>query len=108
VRSPTVTRTWPCARCVGTATPWWRWACGKIEDVPIVKDIPAGVEVDTVTLYMNADNQRSWLDRILALRPARIIFNPGAENPELVRRAQAQGASTLEACTLVMLSTGQY
>jgi predicted CoA-binding protein len=81
---------------------------GRIEDVPIVKDIPAGVEVDTVTLYMNADNQRSWLDRILALRPARIIFNPGAENPELVRRAQAQGASTLEACTLVMLSTGQY
>ncbi|HEX2617506.1 MAG TPA: CoA-binding protein [Flavobacteriales bacterium] len=81
---------------------------GVIGDTPIVKDIPAGTQVHTVTLYLNAANQERWIDRILALKPARIIFNPGAENPELADRAAAAGIAVEEACTLVMLRTGQY
>ncbi|HQX97859.1 MAG TPA: CoA-binding protein [Chitinophagaceae bacterium] len=45
---------------------------------------------------------------MLSLKPNRIIFNPGAENTELVRLAQKNNIHTLEACTLVMLSTNQY
>jgi predicted CoA-binding protein len=81
---------------------------GMIGEVPIVVDPPAGITVHTVTLYMNESNQRIWEDRILALGPHRIIFNPGAENPRLARRAGAAGIEALEACTLVMLSTGEY
>lgn len=79
-----------------------------IDDLPIVKDIPEGARVHTVTLYLNASNQAIWEDRIIQLRPRRIIFNPGAENERLFRRALANGIEPVEACTLVLLGTGQY
>lgn len=81
---------------------------GQVGDVPIVKDIPQGSRFDTVTMYLNAHNQQQWEARILALKPKRIIFNPGAENPVFAQKAEAQGVETLEACTLVMLNTGQF
>lgn len=81
---------------------------GRVGDVHIEKDVPAGLHVDTVTMYLNAHNQEPWQARILAMKPKRIIFNPGAENPAFERAAQAAGIETLEACTLVMLRTGQY
>lgn len=81
---------------------------GRVEDVPVVKAIPPEAQVDTVTMYLNADNQAVWEDRLLGLRPRRIIFNPGAENPAFAQKAEAAGIETLEACTLVMLSTGQF
>ena len=65
-------------------------------------------DIDTITLYLNPANQRAYYDYILSLHPKRIIFNPGAENPELQSMAEAQGIKTMEACTLVLLSTGQY
>jgi uncharacterized protein len=65
-------------------------------------------DIDTITVYLNPNNQRQYYDYILSLSPKRIIFNPGAENPELAKMAAARGIKTLEACTLVMLSTGQY
>jgi predicted CoA-binding protein len=74
-----------------------------IETTP--KDFP---EVDTVTLYLNPSSQKEYYDYILSLHPRRIIFNPGAENPELEELAQANGIEPVEACTLVLLSTGQY
>ena len=49
-----------------------------------------------------------YYDYILSLHPRRIIFNPGAENPELETLAAAHGIEPVEACTLVLLSTGQY
>lgn len=64
--------------------------------------------IHTVTLYVRADLQKSWYDDILSLKPKRIIFNPGTENPEFVQIAQINGIEAIEACTLVMLSTGQY
>jgi predicted CoA-binding protein len=69
------------------------------------KDFPG---VDTVTLYLNARKQKEYYDYILSLHPKRIIFNPGAENDELARLARSNGIQPLEACTLVLLSTGQY
>lgn len=81
---------------------------GRIDDVPIVKELPADRAIGTVTLYLGAQNQAVWEDRVLALRPERIIFNPGAENPAFAARAREAGIRTEEACTLVLLSTGQY
>lgn len=81
---------------------------GKVLDVPIVKDIPPGIRVDTVTMYLNAHNQEQWEEKILALKPKRIIFNPGAENGAFAKMAGAADIETMEACTLVLLHTGQY
>ena len=81
---------------------------GTVEDVPLVKAIPPAAKVDTVTMYLNEDNQAEWEEQLIALHPRRIIFNPGAENPAFAKKAEAAGIETLEACTLVMLSTGQF
>ncbi|PUZ27544.1 hypothetical protein GA0116948_103176 [Chitinophaga costaii] len=81
---------------------------GVIGDTLITAAHPALDNVDTVTLYMNAEKQKQYYDYILSLHPKRIIFNPGTENPELVKLAQQAGIEHPYACTLVLLSTGQY
>jgi len=81
---------------------------GSVAAVEILTGQPALTDIDTITLYLSAVNQQPLYEYILSLRPRRIIFNPGTENPELERKATAAGIECLEACTLVMLSTGQY
>lgn len=81
---------------------------GNIESIEILKGKPPIEGVDTVTLYLNAQRQREYYDYIFSLHPQRIIFNPGAENPELMRLANEKGIETVEGCTLVMLSIGAY
>ena len=65
-------------------------------------------DIDTVTLYLNPLHQQQYYDYIISLSPKRIIFNPGAENPELAKLARENGIQPMDVCTLVMLSTGQY
>ncbi|SHK91763.1 hypothetical protein SAMN05444266_101583 [Chitinophaga jiangningensis] len=79
-----------------------------IGDIPIITDHPALENVDTVTLYMNPKLQEQYYDYILQLKPRRIIFNPGTENPALEALAAQNGILPQEACTLVLLSTGQF
>jgi predicted CoA-binding protein len=81
---------------------------GKTGDVDIITSQPKVEDIDTVTLYLNPKNQKEYYDYILSLNPKRIIFNPGAENDELAQKAAAKGIKPVEACTLVLLSTGQY
>jgi len=81
---------------------------GMIQNVPIVQDWPSIGSIDTLTLYLGPQAQEDYYDLIKALMPKRIIFNPGTENPILVGLAKAAGIDTIEACTLVMLTTGQY
>jgi predicted CoA-binding protein len=81
---------------------------GFIEDTPILKNIPQLSDIDTITLYMNPSLQELFKDVIIAANPKRIIFNPGTENPALEQLAAAHNITCLHACTLVMLSTGQY
>lgn len=65
-------------------------------------------DVDTITLYVGPARQPDYYDYILATNPKRIIFNPGTENPELEQLVREAGIEPIRACTLVMLSTGQY
>ena len=81
---------------------------GFIGATPIITENPAIEAVDTVTLYLSPANQKTYYDYILSLKPKRIIFNPGTENDELASLAKADGIEPIEACTLVLLSTGQY
>lgn len=81
---------------------------GQVGDVEILKQKDPVEGVDTITLYLNPANQKEYYDFILSLKPRRIIFNPGTENPELEQLAIENNIEPIEACTLVMLSTGQY
>lgn len=81
---------------------------GNVQGIEI-ETAPKPIEsLDTVTLYLNAHNQKPYYDYILSLNPKRVIFNPGAENDDFSDLLQAKGIQVMEACTLVLLSTGQY
>ncbi len=81
---------------------------GMILNIPITKEKKHIDNVDTVTMYVGAQNQPGWYDYILSLKPKRIIFNPGAENNEFAALVSKNGIEVVEACTLVMLSVGNY
>ncbi len=81
---------------------------GEIMGHHITRELPENQSVDTVTLYLNPQRQEGYIDDLLELKPRRIIFNPGTENPEFARRAAAMGIEVDYACTLVMLATGSY
>ena len=81
---------------------------GEIAGVPIE---PAGIihtDVNTITLYIGSHNQPPLYNYILDTHPKRIIFNPGTENNELRKMANERGIETEYACTLVLLSIGEY
>jgi uncharacterized protein len=81
---------------------------GTVAGKEIINDKRPIPDVDTVTLYVGSRNLPEWYEYILGLNPKRIIFNPGTENDELMRLANAKGIQTVEGCTLVMLSAGMY
>ncbi len=64
--------------------------------------------IDTITVYLGAKRSSPLADDILAVRPRRVIFNPGAENDELEALCKQNGIRVLRACTLVLLRTGQF
>lgn len=81
----------------------------EIEGVDIQKVLPSFIEnLDTITLYINPTHQEAIIPQLLALKPKRIIFNPGTENPAFEQKANAQGIETENACTLVLLNLGEY
>lgn len=81
---------------------------GEIEGEEIIQGTPQAEDVETLTLYVNPEIQQNHYDYFLSLNPKRVIFNPGTENDEFARICAGNGIETLEACTLVLLSTGQY
>lgn len=81
---------------------------GKVEDVDFEIQQKDFEDVDTVTLYVGPQNQSGYVEYILNLNPKRVIFNPGTENDEFVSRLEKASIKPEIACTLVLLSTGQY
>ena len=81
---------------------------GEVAGVPIEHADVIHPDIDTITLYLSPQKQSQYYDYIIKSKPRRIIFNPGTENPELEALAEENGIETIEACTLVMLSTGQF
>lgn len=81
---------------------------GRVAEVTIQKPFPVLENIHTVTLYINPKHQELYVDYLEQLAPKRVIFNPGAENEDLYDRLKENGIEVKEACTLVMLSTGQF
>ena len=81
---------------------------GKVANVEIKKGPVFFEHIHTVTLYLNPKNQEEYLDYILSLKPKRVIFNPGSENLELKKLLATNKIEFEDACTLVMLRTGQF
>ncbi|MEJ1238172.1 CoA-binding protein [Chryseolinea sp. T2] len=73
-----------------------------------IRQKPSIEGVDTITLYIGPQRQPEYYDYLLGLKPRRIIFNPGTENEEFEKKAEAQGVEVEEACTLVLLRSRQF
>jgi len=81
---------------------------GFVDGVEIIKSKDLFQNIDTISLYLNAKNQESFYNYILALKPKRVIFNPGTENKELEVLLEKHNIYFESACTLVLLSTNTY
>ena len=79
-----------------------------VADIPVQEKTTPVTDLDTVSVYLNTDNQKHYFNYVLSQHPRRVIFNPGAENPEFEKILTDKGIQVLEACTLVLLATGQY
>jgi len=81
---------------------------GALVGVPIETTLVPYKNIHTVTLYLNPENQKPFYDYILSLKPERVIFNPGTENPEFYKLLESHNISFEVACSLVLLSTNTY
>ncbi len=81
----------------------------EILGIPCRKNLKEITEsLDTITVYLGPKRSTPLIPEILDAKPARIILNPGAENPDLQKQATNQGIDVLNACSIVMLKTGQF
>jgi predicted CoA-binding protein len=81
---------------------------GEVLGLTIQQDQPLLQDIDTVTLYVGPANQEGLIDYLESINPRRVIFNPGTENSVLEKALQNKGIEVEEACTLVLLHTGQF
>lgn len=81
---------------------------GEVNGVSFTSEKKAFENIDTVTIYVGPQNQPEYYSYIIGLKPRRVIFNPGTENPEFIAQLRTAGIYPEIACTLVLLATGQY
>jgi len=74
--------------------------------VPHLDQLPK--EIDTITVYLSPETSEKLSEAFIAAAPRRVIFNPGAESSALEEKLLAAGIKVENACTLVLLQTGQY
>jgi predicted CoA-binding protein len=79
-----------------------------VASVKIQTGFPELKNIHTVTLYVNPTHQKEYYDYIIGLKPQRVIFNPGTENPELYQLLEQNNIAYEVACTLVLLSINQF
>ncbi|GIV30439.1 MAG: CoA-binding protein [Bacteroidia bacterium] len=79
-----------------------------IEKVTIFSKPQKIDNVHTITIYLSPVNQAEYFDYIKQIKPQRVIFNPGTENVKLEQELQKEEIPYIRACTLVLLSTGQF
>ncbi len=81
---------------------------GEIRGIEILTGHPVLENIHTITMYMGEQRQEEHISYLMGLKPKRIIFNPGAENPAFERKLLENNIEVIRACTLVLLRTGQY
>lgn len=81
---------------------------GEIAGVQVEKPFPKFDEIHTVTLYIGPKNLPPFYNYVLSLKPKRVIFNPGTENPEFAGILKQADIEVMHGCTLIMLTNNLY
>ena len=80
-----------------------------VEGIPCVKALGEIKEkIHTVTLYLGPSRLEPLIPDLMALKPVRVIANPGTESPAVEEACRKAGIVYVEACTLVLLATHQF
>lgn len=74
--------------------------------IPVLEQAPRNAF--SLTLYVNPARALAAAETILALRPRRVIFNPGTESRELQGMLTDAGIDWVEDCTLELLREGRF
>ena len=81
----------------------------SINNIPVFSSLDLiKIPIHTLTVYVNAEISKALLPQMIRLKPNRVIFNPGSENPELEKKLVDAGIKVINACTLVLLTTDQF
>lgn len=84
-------------------------AMDEVEGLPVNKSLSdINGPIDTLTVYISSKHSSPMTDEIVRMKPGRVIFNPGTENPELYTCLETAGIPFEEACTLVLLNSNQF
>lgn len=84
-------------------------ALESVEGIPVLPSLDrVQVPLDTITMYVGSQHSEGMIEDLKALRPTRVIFNPGAESPKVEAALHSSGIRCVKACTLVLLTTGQF
>jgi predicted CoA-binding protein len=81
---------------------------GEVAGVDMINVWKQFDDIDTVTMYVGAPRQDEYVDKIISIKPKRVIFNPGTENPVFSAKLEAANIEVEIACTLVLLSLKSY
>tara|TARA_B100000886_G_C20400460_1_gene482343 strand:- start:346 stop:720 length:375 start_codon:yes stop_codon:yes gene_type:complete len=81
---------------------------GQIDSISIIKPFQPLINIHTVSLYLSPHRQQEYYNYIIELKPKRVLFNPGTENPEFSQLLSSSRIQWENACTIVLLSTNQY
>jgi len=81
---------------------------GIVSGVQIRANLEDFQNIHTITLYLNRKRQKEYYEQIIQIKPKRVIFNPGTENPEFYKILSNNEIEAEVACTLVLLATDQY
>ncbi len=81
----------------------------EIEELPVAKSLSDLTRpIHTLTVYVGPERSRILADDIVALKPERVILNPGTESEYLEAKLREASIPFIKACTLVMLHSGQF
>ncbi len=84
-------------------------ALAEVDGLPVSHSLSSiTAPLDTITVYVSPQNQQAIAGELLNSAARRVIFNPGTENPALADQLRRHGKVVVEACTLVLLTIGQF
>ncbi|MBN2777758.1 MAG: CoA-binding protein [Bacteroidales bacterium] len=81
---------------------------GKIGEIDILLDFPENQQIDTIAMYLSAENQESYREIILRNLPKRVVFNPGTYNPDFQKELSEKGVEVVNDCVLLMVNGSRY
>ncbi len=83
-------------------------ALAEVAGIPCLPNLSELMDCEVITIYISPKHQGNWVEELAHMRPGTLIFNPGTENPDAYPALEAEGWQVVEACTLVLLGTGQW